>query len=282
MGDFTSYNGISRNNIARLNANGSIDSTFNPGIGTNNWVGTSDIQSDGKILIGGGFTTFNGISRNSIARLNANGYLDETFNPGLGANDWVGTSAIQSDGKIIIGGEFTSYNGTARNRIARLNTDGSIDTSFIPILGPNATVQTICIQNDGKIIIGGNFTSYNGASRNRIARLNANGSIDSTFNPGFGANGTVLIISYSKCMEKSSLGGLGTLDGISRSCIARFNANGSPDETFNTGIGANNTIWVANIQSDGKILIGGGFTTFNGISRNRIARLNPDGSLDET
>src|SRR5690606_28104299 len=123
-------------------------------------------QNDGKIVIGGNFTTYNGAGRNRIARLNADSSMDTSFDPGLGANFIVYSTAIQTDGKILIGGNFTTYNGTFMNRITRLNTDGSLDTSFNSGY-PNSTVSTIAIQNDGKIIIGGNFTTYNGTGINR-------------------------------------------------------------------------------------------------------------------
>jgi uncharacterized delta-60 repeat protein len=187
-GFFTSYNGTAINRIARLNADGSLDTGFNPGMGANNTITTTAIQADGKIIIGGGFTSYNGTAINLIARLNADGSLDTSFNPGTGANSAITTTAIQADGKIIIGGAFTSYNGTAINRIARLNADGSLDTGFNPGMGANNTISTTAIQADGKIIIGGAFTSYNGTvARNRIARLNADGSLDTGFNPGTGA-----------------------------------------------------------------------------------------------
>src|SRR5207249_1691942 len=118
-----------------------------------------------------------------------------SFDPGTGANNTVYTSALQADGKIIIGGDFTSYNGTARNRIARLNTDGSLDTSFNPGTGSNNNVFTMALQVNGKIVIGGDFTTYNGTSRNTIARLNTDGSLDTTFNPaGTGATYEVAAI----------------------------------------------------------------------------------------
>ena len=98
------------------------------------------MQSDGKIIIGGSFTSYDGIGRNSIARLNADGSLDIGFNPGTGANNPVHSITLQPDGKIIIGGDFTNYNGTGRNRVARLNTDGSLDTGFNPGIGPTTTV----------------------------------------------------------------------------------------------------------------------------------------------
>ncbi|MFH0865697.1 MAG: delta-60 repeat domain-containing protein, partial [Bacteroidota bacterium] len=177
---------------------GAIDTTFNStdigfgwGDGANGFVYTSSIQSDGKIIIGGNFNYYNGTAMNRIARLNADGSLDGAFNVGTGANGVVETISIQSDGKIIIGGGFSFYNGTARARIARLNADGTLDNTFTIGTGANDAVETSSIQSDGKIIIGGRFTTYNGTARNRIARLNADGSLDAAFNPGTGANDDV-------------------------------------------------------------------------------------------
>jgi uncharacterized delta-60 repeat protein/uncharacterized repeat protein (TIGR01451 family) len=279
-GNFTSYNGISRNLIARLNADGSLDASFNPGTGANLLVQTTTIQSDGKIIIGGAFTTYNGTPRNSIVRLNADGTLDASFNPGSGANGQVWTSSIQSDGKIIIGGNFTSYNGTGRNRIARLNADGSLDASFNPGTGANGTVLTSSIQSDGKIIIGGLFYAYNGTSRNYIARLNANGTLDASFNPGTGANSTVYTTAIQSDGKIIIGGDFDSYNGTGRNNIARLNANGSLDASLNLGTGANGTVRTTAIQSDSKIIIGGEFTYYNGTGANRIARLNADGTLD--
>ena len=132
------------------------------------------------------------LSKQSYAQAGA---LDLSFNTsdlgngiGDGASGIIHATAIQSDGKIIIGGDFTSYNGTATWRIARLNTDGSLDLTFNPSAGPDGSVYSVSIQNDGKIIIGGGFTSYNGTGRNRLARLNADGSLDASFDPGTGGS----------------------------------------------------------------------------------------------
>src|SRR5690606_1606001 len=141
-------NGASRNYIARLNDDGSLDNTFDPGTGANNGVNTTSIQNDGKVIIGGGFFSYNGMLRKGIARLNTNGSLDTSFNQGTGTNGWgVSTTSVQSDGKIIIGGDFTTYSGKARNRVARLNMDGSLDTSFNPVTGVNNAVSTTSIQS---------------------------------------------------------------------------------------------------------------------------------------
>ena len=119
----------------------------------------------------GVFNTYDGVARISVARANSDGSLDISFDPGTGANSAVRTSAIQSDGKILIGGEFTNYNTNAINRIARLNSDGSIDATFNTGTGANNTVWSTAIQSDGRIIIGGMFTTYNSMTRNRVARI---------------------------------------------------------------------------------------------------------------
>ena len=247
---------------------GNLDTSFTSGTGPNNVVYSTLIQPDGKILIGGYFTSYNGTPRNRIARLNTDGTLDTSFTPGTGADDaGVLAFALQPDGKIIIGGEFTSYNGTPRNRIARLNTDGTLDTSFDPGIGSDNNIYGVAFLSDGKIIIGGGFTSYNGTPRNRIARLNTDGTLDAGFNPGTGADQTV----YSTAVQsdgKILIGGYFTsYNGTPRNRIARLNTDGTLDTTFNPSTGANDG-GVSNFafQPDGKIIIGGEFASYNGIN----------------
>ena len=112
-------NGTNRYGLARLNSDGSLDNTFNPDVGGYPIA----LQPDGKVLIGGSFTTVNGTNRNRIARLNADGGLDTSFNPGTGADGLVRSIALQSDGNVLIGGDFTTVNGEVRPRIARLYGD---------------------------------------------------------------------------------------------------------------------------------------------------------------
>ena len=279
-GDCTTDNGITRKRIARLNANGTLDATFNVGTGPDNIVYTCAIQSNGKIIIGGNFTNYNGSPINRIARLNTDGSLDPTFNIGTGLNSYPLTSMIQNDGKIIIGGDFTSYNGSNINRIARLNADGTLDATFNVGTGISFFVNTIAIQSDGKIIIGGYFSFYNGILRNNIIRLNTNAVLDVVFNVGTGANGNI----YTSAIQsdgKLLIGGSFTeYNGISRGRIARLNTDGTLDMSFNPGTGASFSVNTLSIQSDGKIIIGGNFAYYNGIGRYYLARLNTDGSLD--
>jgi uncharacterized delta-60 repeat protein len=191
VGTFTTYGGVTVNRIVRLNTNGTRDTTFSIGTGFSAFAKVIVQNSTGLLYVIGIFTTYNGTTRNGIARLNSNGTLDTTFNPGNGTTA-AEAIAIQSDGKIIIGGSFTSYAGTSINRIARINTNGTIDTTFTVGTGFNNTVWSLAIMPNGQIIVGGSFTTFNGVTRNRIARLNSDGTLDTSWNPGTGYNSTVL------------------------------------------------------------------------------------------
>src|SRR5439155_5149973 len=127
-----------------------------------------------------------------LTRLNADGSLDGGF--GSGADGFVETLALQSDGRIVMGGSFTSVGGKSRNHIARLNADGSLDPGFNPGSGANDTVHALGIAPDGKIIIGGSFTTMDGQARNHFTRLNADGTVDATFAIGSGANARVNVV----------------------------------------------------------------------------------------
>ena len=286
-GYFSSYNNVSKNNLARLNPNGTIDTSFNYGISgateTDGAVSAIALQSDGKIVIGGKFTFYNATYTPNFARINSNGAYDFSFNTVNGPNFDILSVAIQSDGKILIGGFFTSYNGTAINRIARINTDGTLDISFNPGTGPDKPVESIAIQPDGKILIVGGFTTYNSTSINYIARLNTNGSLDTSLNPIPGADDMINTVALQSDGKILVGGWFTSYDGVSRNRIARLLTDGSFDPLFNPGTGVNGTItYVTEIvlQSDGKILVGGDFTTYSDISRNNIVRLNTNGSLD--
>ncbi len=282
VGSFTSYDGVGRNRIVRINSDGSLDVTFNPGSGANNNIFSVTIQPDGKILIAGAFTSYDGTNINHIARLNDDGTLDYTFNPGTGSDDIISSLSLQTDGKIIVGGDFTSYNDTLRNYIARLNTDGTLDNTFNPGTGANNSIRTTVIQPDGKILIGGDFTSYNGTGRNRIARLNSDGNIDSTFNIGTGASLLLTNLSIQPDGKIIICGSFSTYNTIERKRIARINIDGTLDISFNSSTGANTSIYTSAVQPDGKILIGGNFTAYNDLIISRFTRLNEDGTIDST
>src|SRR5437588_162096 len=288
FGSFTSVNGTARDGVARLNTDGSLDTSFSPSPQANGTFGQVQaliVQSEGKIVLGGSFTSINGTARNNIARLNADGSIDPSFNPGTGPNFSVNALAVQSDGKIVIGGGFSNVNGTARQGIARLNADGSLDTSFDPGSGTDFnSASAVVLQTDGKILIGGLFDSVNGATHNSLARLNANGSLDSSFNPsatrGVFAGG-VFGVAVQPDGKIVIMGGFTNVNGTARTAIARLNADGSLDTSFNPGSGANNsTVIAVALQTDGKTVIGARLNSVTGTGRNDNAGLNVDGCLD--
>jgi uncharacterized delta-60 repeat protein len=281
-GPFTNYGIFDVNRIARLNTDGTFDPLFNPVSGANSWVIGSAVQSDEKILIGGAFTTYNGVLVNHISRLYSNGNIDTAFNVGAGANNTVSNFSIQQDGKIVVSGDFDKFDNYIRNKIVRLNSDGSVDTTFNPGTGANSWIRTTLVQPDGKILIGGNFTIYNGVNRNYIARINSDGSLDTTFNPGAGTNMSVRTLSQQPNGKIIIGGDFNYVNGIPRNFLAQLNTDGSLDTTFDIGSGADFSVYTTKIDPDGKILVGGGFHAFNGNSSQYIVRLNSDGSIDTT
>lgn len=220
-----------RNRIARLNAATGLADSFNPDADA--LVYTIAIQSDGKIVVGGrfepslspNFISIGGQSRKYIARLDAATGLADPFDPS--ANNWVFSVAIQSDGKVLAGGNFDFIGGQPRNDIARLDATTGLADSFNP--NANNFVFLVAVQADGKVLAGGTFTNIGGQPRNHFARLDPTTGLADSFDPN-----------------------VTTLDG---------------------GI-----VLSTAVQPDGKILIGGDFTTIapNGgapVTRNRIARL---------
>lgn len=157
--------------IVRLNSDGTIDATFTTGTGFNQAIYSSYQQADGKIIFGGAFTSFNATACNRIMRLNIDGTYDSTFNPGSGTNSNVYKIVRQIDGKYLLAGTFSTYNGTSRNRLVRVNNDGSLDTNFQPGVGLDDASRCFEVQSDNKIIVLGQFTTYQGITKNRIVRI---------------------------------------------------------------------------------------------------------------
>lgn len=287
VGDFTTYNGTAMNRIVRVNADGSRDTSFNIGTGFNGTTNVAVVQPDGKILVGGSFTTYNGVSRPKIARLNSDGSLDTTFTPGTGvtgSNSLVGAIAVQSDGKILLGGTFAAYNGTARNNLVRVNTDGSIDTTFAIGTGPNSRVYSILVQPDQKVFIAGAFGSYNGTSRGSVARLSTTGALDTGFATAEGADKDV----YAAALQSNGkfvIGGIfNNYNKTNRKAIAVINSDGTLDTTFDLGSGSgvgSYTILSISVQSDGNIIVGGDFAAYNPGSRSNLMRVSPAGVTDD-
>jgi uncharacterized delta-60 repeat protein len=256
-GEFTNVDGAGRNRLARLNADGSIDASFNSS--ANAAVNTMAIQSsDGKIVIGGEFTSVNGLARSSVARLNVDGSTDTSFGASGGPNGTVADVAVQTDGKILIGGAFTNVQGVSRGGLARLNADGSVDASFGAGIGAgtNGTVNEVELQTNGKILLAGSFATVNGLPRLNLARLNADGSLDLSFDSGLAAGGNITSLRVQSDGKILTGGQLSLTSG--GGSLTRLNADGSLDIGFQATSLNLGPVADIEIQGDGKIVIGGG------------------------
>ena len=283
VGQFTTYNGVTTpDSICRINADGSLDTTFNSGgagFNVGGFAWSMAIQSDGKILVGGTFNTYNGNVLSGIVRINTNGSYDGTFNT-LGAGFtggltyMVNTISIQTDGKIICGGDFTTYNGVAKIGIIRLTSTGANDGTFLN-LSAGATCWASAIQSDGKIILGGSFTSYGGNSVSNIVRLNSDGTYDATFVSGTGFGSTVTNIAIQSDGKIICSGMFGSYNGTTANGIIRLNSDGSIDTSWNYGLGIDSSgeNQPILIQPNSNIVLGGQFDFFDGQSYNKIVGL---------
>jgi uncharacterized delta-60 repeat protein len=294
-------------NIFAAVSDGTEDINFynNLGSGFNGKVKVIKVQPDGKILVGGEFTSFNGNTRKGIVRLLENGTEDTAFynNLGSGFNSTVFDIAIQPDGKILVGGEFEQFKGITRNHLVRLNSNGTEDTAFYNNLGSGffSTVFAIEVQSDNKIIALGNFSSLNGNSRKGIVRLLENGTEDIVFYNNFVSKVDNLLFKNLTIQPDGKIIIVGSsgmsISGGFRNCIFRLNSSGLEDTAFYQNIGsgcpndsssasgqpyfvANQSFHSVKVQPDGKILAGGSFTDFNGNKIFSLIRFNIDGTLD--
>ncbi|MFC6245231.1 T9SS sorting signal type C domain-containing protein [Flavobacterium psychroterrae] len=268
---------------------GKLDITFNTidnginGDGFDKTVRTLSLQSDDKLIVGGEYLNLNGIPISYLTRLKPDGTIDDEFDLETGLNGKVYTSHIQTDGKIIVAGSFTSYNGNNSGRLIRLNQDGSQDTTFNTSPGAtNGIIYKVCPQPDGKVIVVGSFTKYNNVTVNRIARILPNGALDTSFNTGSGAALNITDVAISSDNKILISGNFISFNGATTSKIARLLPDGSIDTSFNSGSGFNEDVNSMILQPNGKIILGGKFTDYNGISANRIIRLNEDATIDQS
>jgi uncharacterized delta-60 repeat protein len=297
-GGFNSYSGNTRLLILRLNVDGTLDTTFNASsiigfTGGSGGINDIEILSDDSIIAVGGIQ-ISGSTNTSIAKFNSNGGLATGFTRNL-----VTTGSTIYDvevygeqlggalrGRIVVCGDFTTWGGVSRNKIAILNSDGTLFTTFNPGTGfTGGTISNVEIQSDGKIIVGGIFTSYNGTTGLQgICRLNYDGTLDTTFQTSF-TGGTPYTCYRPKYLQTGQI--LTTFSYFSGGTIYKFirlNGDGSIDPTFNTGTYDNFNFSTENataVQEDGTIYFGGTFQTYNGRNAWSIVKLTPDGYFVE-
>lgn len=287
VGNFTKYNKYhtqitNARRIMRLNSNLTVDETFNTGNGFNAVAKTVALTADGKIIVGGNFTQYNGITVQKLARLNADGSLDPTFvNTSIPGTGNVACVKVQSDGKILVGGNF--ING-ATSMLIRLDNTGSLDTSFTLDPTVYATTGNITVVeqlSNGKILAGGNLNISTLA--NRLAVFNTNGTLDTTFNA---APFTIPVGSITIQPDNKILVTTTSTVVSDNHTLKRLNPNGSVDSSFNMGTGFFETS-VVNLnkpvlQTNGDIVIYGRFTYYNGNPVNGRVRIHANGSFDNT
>lgn len=251
------------------------------------------VRYDHKLLVSGGFSQLSSVRRTGLALLNPDGTLDDSFRPPdllAGHRDYphfptayIGSVVPLPNGQFLIAGEFNRVDGKARNTLIRLQPDGSLDESFGANLNFDGSVDAVTVQPDGKILVGGGFENINGERRSFIARLNADGAVDTTFAPNGGPSSswTVFILTIGLQADgKILIGGFfEQVDGQDSLNLARLNADGTIDSTFQMN-NVSGPVRELAVQDDGRILLAGLFDTVGNWDSKKLARLNPDGSPD--
>lgn len=284
-----------------------LDPSFNPpnfkrppNLNNGNATITSVVQqSDGKIIIGGAIDSVNGLPVKGIVRLNPDGSVDPSFNfnPNSSYVSYGATGAgpkikLIDGGRMLVQGIYIKIDTSIISRgtdFLCLNSDGSICSSFY--LGMQSGGQGFTIQNDGKIMVVGNFSRFyeNGNFVNispGIIRLNPNGTRDLTFQAENGFlnlnSGGYWIDNITALSNGKYLAGgkFANYNGRAVYNIVRINSNGSYDSTFNVGTGFNIQTKKSIELPDGKYLIAGDFDYFNQASAQGIVRLYPNGNRD--
>jgi uncharacterized delta-60 repeat protein len=293
VGLFHSLGAVTVHSIVRLQANGSRDATFDASSasGICGEVFTAAVRSsDQEIFAAGFFTTYNGSLRNNIALVKANGALDTTFAPVTGLTDdstSVRATVTQADGKIIAAGTFSSVSGVPHRGIVRLNRNGALDNSFGVTKGTDGSVITMIVQPDNKILIAGGFTAVDSVARGRIARLNADGTLDPAFNPGTGPNAFVRAMAIDSAGSVYITGDFSSVNGVTRNTLAKLSSSGVLDASFDPGsglrfadlTGSGNAI-TPPTAAGGPVVVGA-FDHYNGTGVDNIVRLNPTtGGID--
>lgn len=253
------------------------DETFNGAVSFNGVV--TDIQVfDEKLYAAGMFSHVNGIVKHDVVRLNLNGTVDNTFDTGEGTEDYVGAITIQTDGKILLGNCYINqFNGRRGSGMLRLNTNGSVDETFVPPY-LNGGVSRVIARPGGELYAAA-FLNYQDVTSDRFFKLLPSGELDESFNPiflnEFGSFESNPVVTESAIMLDNSSDS-GNLFGFSR-----FNLNATLDESFMPEVSRFGTIIIGDFYHN-KLIVAGDFIRINGFETFGIARLNMNGSLDET
>lgn len=282
VGSYNPSNGVTTGVITnRWFKDGSIDYSWTPILPTSGQMRNNAFKIDqgDLIYLGGSFTEVNGQSWNRIIRYLNDGSIDSSFQIGTGFNDTVwAIKKDEANSKIYVGGDFTSFNGVTVNRLARLNTDGTLDTTFDVGTGFNSRVVDISLSSGGKVVVSGDFTTFKGSSQNRMILLNSDGSKDISFDIGSGFNGQPTRIEVTSTGKVYAAGAFTSFNGNVRNYVLRLNSNGSLDTVFDSSNGGlNNRVNGMALDPSGDLIVGGSFYLYKDVFVDRLLRLTPTG-----
>ncbi|NBV25592.1 MAG: hypothetical protein EBS05_27250, partial [Proteobacteria bacterium] len=286
-GTFTNVAGQLQRALALLDSNGVFQTSFRPSLSNSVFqtypfgLQTLAFQADGKLLVGGQFTKLMGVPQPFVGRLNTDGTLDNTFNVGGGPDAPVRALLVLPDGTVFIAGDFTTVNGVASPRLARLTTNGTVDATFATQLngGLDGPVFDLALQGGNNIVVAGQFTKAGNLSHLNLARVGTNGTVDPTFTTS--VNDYVNKVAVQPDGKVILGGGFTAVNGLARSRVARLNVGGSVDANINFGFGADADVEAVLVQPDDlRIVLGGQFQNFNGVPRAGLVRLNGRDSTD--
>ena len=286
IGQFSEGTGCTRNYIARVNSDYSLlDTTFDPGSSFNARPRSIITRSDGKIVVSGNFSAYNGTPVGHIARLTGTGALDLSFQGT--ADDTINRLSTSGSG-FRLDGFFRNVNGSPRAGLAELDSNGNLTSTYAGLTNTNSRkglVYALTLQPDGKILAGGDFTGAGGKYHRGLGRLNQDGSLDATFMFA-GADGYIRSIALQADGSILVGGFFGELENLGRTSLGRLTSTGYIDRAFNPVIaktdGSLCELYRVMTLSDGRILIAGNFDKINSIARSQMAFLNADGSLDSS
>ena len=287
------YNGVSVEEVVRLNPDGTLDNSLNLGAGFKGGTTIRDIalQPDGKILVAGSFNSYDGVPGKGVVRLNSDGSLDPGFQlepPVTSTAYFIHELELLPDGSILVAGQINSHSGQPAGGLVKLLSDGTRDVSFNPggAGAFPAHVHALAVQPDGRILVGGVFETFNGVPSKLIVRLHPDGTVDNSFTIGTGIDGPLPDVESITLQPDGKIlvgGKFEECNGTAVRSILRLNSDGTLDNGFNlNGFATSSTVHAIKLQPDGKIIIGGTFQKYDNTQVIGHARLHPDGTLDKT
>ncbi len=277
-GGFTTFGGVPRHRIVRLLPDGSPDPDFRPVVKYG--INAMALLPDGRIAIAGEFNTVNQRRLDRVGVLLPDGSTDLSFDPADGADDTVHALVADREGRLLLGGRFRSVRSRPIRHLARLLPDGRPDPDFQVTAPPDDEVLAVAIDAEDRILAGGRFAVIRGVPSARLARLGPDGAPDTAFLPAHGVDGAVHAILPHPDGSVTVAGEFSEFHSVPMPRVARLRSDGTLDPGFDPGSGPNGPVHALHPASDGRVWIAGGFTAFDGVARNRVARLLPDGSPD--